>query len=96
MLANNITISVSISGGWTCIALSCHLCVYALMDSWFPFFMAIRLVLSAIVSKLNLYYFKKTSARSFHLLILVLFSLIYQLEADYKPGINRLAFCHCG
>jgi hypothetical protein len=75
---------------------SLRICSHALMDSWFPFFMAIRLLLSVIVSKLNLYYFKKTSARSFHLLILVLFSLIYQLKADYKPEINRLAFFHRG
>jgi hypothetical protein len=77
-----ITIYISISGGWTYVALSCHLCTYAFINSWFPLSMTIRLVLPWAISRLNLYYFKNASVRSFHLLILTLSSLIYQLKTD--------------
>ena len=56
---------------YQCVALFHHLCVYAFTDSWFPFFMAIKLVLLGALSILNLYFFKKASIRSFHFLILV-------------------------
>ena len=81
-MVKNITIFVYISGGWACVFLSHHLCAYALTNSWFLFFLTIRLFLSGAISTLILYCYKKVSAISLHLLILALSNLIYQCKVD--------------
>ena len=54
-----------------------------LLTHGFFFSIDISLVLLGAISRLNLYCLRKFSAKSFHFLILVLFSLIYQLGAIY-------------
>lgn len=91
-----VTIYVSIKRGWTCVASSHHRCAYALTESWLCFSMVIKLVLLRVISKLNLYCFRKASTKSFYFLILVLSSLIYHLKTNLVrlSWKNKLAFCH--
>jgi hypothetical protein len=82
VLVNKFTISVFIKRGghtWTRPTTFAH---RPLLTLGFFFSIDIRLVMLGEISKLNLYCLRKVSAKSFHFLILVLFSLIYQLKAD--------------
>lgn len=71
------------------------LCIHP-TNSWFPFSIVIRLVLVGAIYWLNLYCFRKASAKSFHFLILVFSSLTYQFRVDplrlsWKKQINILS-----
>ena len=98
VLANRVTIYLSNSGGCTCATKSLHLWAYFLILSLSPFSRLDKLVLLGAMPILYLYCLTKASTRSFHFWILMLSSLMYQLNVallklSQKKYISSFSSC---